>query len=120
MINNQMALVGQEDIAHRYGFAKHRWHVLDGGQVPTGYQLTVAGGCEVYTNSCAPQGTTWYTDGSRKGTPAGMGGTTSGLPRRCRTSLRAPACDWTSAGSSNPVPGGPHGHVCSLLPGTRW
>ena len=76
MIHNQMASVGQEDIAHRYGLAKPRWHVLKGGQVPTGYQLTVAGGCEVYTNGSDPQGTTWYTDGSRKGNPAAMGGAT--------------------------------------------
>ena len=68
--------VGQEDTAHRYGLAKPRWHVVEGGQVPTGYQLTVAGGCEVYTNGCDPQGTTWYTNGSRKGNPAGMGGAT--------------------------------------------
>ena len=74
LIHNQMALVGQEDIAHRYGLAKPRWHVLQGGQVPTGYQLTVAGGCEVYTNGCDPRGTTWYTDGSRKGNPALNGG----------------------------------------------
>ena len=72
MIHNQMAPVGQEDIAHRYRLAQPRWHVLEGGQVPTGYQLTVAGGCEVYNNGCDPQGTTWYTDGSRKGNPAGM------------------------------------------------
>ena len=77
MIHNQMAPVGQEDIAHRYGLAKPRWHVLEGGQVPAGYQLTVVGGCEVYTNGCEPQGTTWYTDGSKKGNPAGMGGATA-------------------------------------------
>ena len=76
MIHNQMAPVGQEDIAHWYRLAKPRWHVVDGGQVPAGYQLTVLGGCEVYTNGCGPQGTTWYTDGSRKGNPAGMGGAT--------------------------------------------
>ena len=58
MIQNQMAPVGQEDIAHRYGLTKPQWHVLEGGQVPTGYQLTVVGGCEVYTNGCDPQGTT--------------------------------------------------------------
>ena len=54
MIHNQMALVGQEDMAHRYGLAKPRWHVLEGGQVTKGYQLSVAGGCEVYTNGCDP------------------------------------------------------------------
>ena len=54
MIHNQMAPVGQEDIAHRYGLAKPRWHVLEGGQFPAGYRLTVVGGCEVYTNGCEP------------------------------------------------------------------
>ena len=43
MIHNQIAPVGQEGIAHRYWLAKPRWHVLEGRQVPTGYQLTVAG-----------------------------------------------------------------------------
>ena len=50
----------------------------------------------------------------------GYGGRHRRLPCRFRTSLRAIARDWTSAGSSNPVPGGTHGHVCSSLPGTRW
>ena len=77
MIHNQMAPVGQEDLAHRYGLAKPRWHVVEGGQVPAAYQLIVVGGREVYTNGCEPQGTTWYTDGSKKGDPAGMGGATA-------------------------------------------
>ena len=37
MIHNQMAPVGEEDIAHWYGLDKQRWHVLEGGQVSTGY-----------------------------------------------------------------------------------
>ena len=31
----------------------------------------------MYTNGCEPQGTTWFTDGSRKGNLAGMGGATA-------------------------------------------
>ena len=30
----------------------------------------------MYTNGCEPQGTTWYTDGSRKGNSVGIGGAT--------------------------------------------
>ena len=77
MIHNRMAPVGREDIAHRYGLAKPWWHVLEGGQVPAGYQPTAVGGCEVYTIGGEPQGTTWYADGSRKGNPAILGGATA-------------------------------------------